>query len=67
METVKDSEKYLKLTINTSEPRHWWRSGVFIVKFEYNSNLFLVFLLLTLSMYLFAGKEAFLKGIYLIT
>ena len=65
--TVKKSEKYLKLTINAPETRHWCRSGVFIVNFEYNSDLFLVFLLLTLSMYLFAGKEAFLKGIYLIT
>ena len=38
-----------KLTIKTPEQRHWRRSGVFIVNFEYISNLVLVFLLLTFS------------------
>ena len=38
-----------KLTKKTLERRHWRRSGVFIVNFEQNSYLFLVFLLLTLS------------------
>ena len=43
------SEICSKLTINTPEWRHWRRSGVFIVKYEYISHLVLVFLLLTLS------------------
>ena len=36
-----------KLTIHTSERGRWRCSGVFIVNFEYISQLFLVFLLLT--------------------
>ena len=40
----------LKLTIKTSERRHWRRSDVFIVIFEHISHLVLVFLLLTLNM-----------------
>ena len=43
------------LTIKTSERRQRRRSGVFIVNFELISHLFLVFLLLTLNMYFFAG------------
>ena len=39
-----------KLTIKTTERRHWRRSGVFIVNFEYVSHLVLLFLLLTLNM-----------------
>ena len=39
-----------KFTIKIPEGRHWRHSGVFIVKFEYISHLFLKFLLLTLSM-----------------
>ena len=38
-----------KLTIKTPERRQWSRSGVFIVNFEHNSYLALVFLSLTLS------------------
>ena len=34
-----------KLTIKTSERRHWRGSGVFIVNFEHISNLVLVLLL----------------------
>ena len=34
----------LKLTIKTPEWRQWRRSGVFIVNFEHNSYLALVFL-----------------------
>ena len=34
---------------------HWCCSGVFIVNCDYISHLFLMLLLLTLSMYLFAG------------
>ena len=38
-----------KLTIMTPDRRHWRRSGVFIVNFEYILHFVLVFLLLTLS------------------
>ena len=44
--TRKKWEICSKLTIKT---RQWRRSGVFIVNFEHTSNLFLVFLLLTLK------------------
>ena len=43
-----------KLTMKTPERHHWRCSGAFIVKFQYISHLFLVFILLTLSIYLFA-------------
>ena len=46
----------LKLTIKIPERRHWWRYGIFIITFEHNSQLALVFLLLTLSMSLPAGN-----------
>ena len=42
-------ERGLKLTIKTPEWAHWCQSGVFIVNFEHISQLFLVFLLLTLN------------------
>ena len=35
--------------MKTPEQRHWRRSGVFIVNFEYISHLALVFLLLNLN------------------
>ena len=35
----------------------WRRSGIFIVNFEHISHLVLVFLLLSLNMYLPAGNE----------
>ena len=35
--------------MKTPEQRHWRRSGVFIVNFEYISHLALVFLLLNVS------------------
>ena len=38
-----------KLAIRTPERRHWRRSGVFIVNFEYILHLFLVLQLLTLN------------------
>ena len=38
-----------KLTLKTPKQHHWRRSGFFIVNFEHNSHLVLVFLLLTLS------------------
>ena len=40
------------LTIKTPERCHWRRSCVFIVNFEYILHLILVFLLLTLNMYI---------------
>ena len=49
------------LTMKTAERRQWLRSGVFIVVFEHISHLFLVFLLLTLSIYFFAGIKRLLK------
>ena len=39
-----------KLATKTPERRHWRRSGVIIVNFEYFSHLILEFLFLTLSM-----------------
>ena len=36
--------------LKTSEQQHWRCSGVFTVKFEHTSHLFLVFQLLTLRM-----------------
>ena len=44
-----------KLTIKIPEWRHWGCSGVFIINFENILPFFLVFLMLTFSMYLFAG------------
>ena len=44
-----------KLTIKTTEWHQWLWSGVFIVNFEHISHLFLVYLLLISSMYLFGG------------
>ena len=38
-----------KLRIKTTERGLWRRSGIFIVKFEHISHLFLVFQLLSLS------------------
>ena len=46
-----------KLTIKIPERHHWRRSGIFIVNFEHISHLVLVFLLLSLNMYLPAGNE----------
>ena len=46
-----------KLTIKTPERRHWRSSDVFIVNFEHITHLVLVFLLLTLSRYMPAGKH----------
>ena len=51
----------LQLTMETVEKgvkqiqSHWCHSGVFNVNFEHISHLFLLFMLLTLSTYLFAG------------
>ena len=45
-----------KLTFKTPERRQWRRFGVFIVNFEHISRAALVFLLLTYSMQLPAGR-----------
>ena len=47
--TRKRYEICLKLTIKAPERRQWRRSGAFIVNFEDNSHLSLLFLLLTLN------------------
>ena len=47
--TRKRCEIYSKLTIKTPERRQRRYSGVFMVNFEYISQLFLVFLLVTLN------------------
>ena len=46
-----------KSTIKTLDQRQWNCSGAFVVNFDHISRFFLVFLLLRLSMYLFAGKD----------
>ena len=56
--TRKRSEICSKLTVTTPEWRQ--QSGVFSDNFEHISHLFLVFLLLTFSIYLFAGMKGLL-------
>ena len=51
----KNCEICSKLTIQTQERRQWRRSNVFIINFEYISQLFLVFLLLNLKKRMLAG------------
>ena len=51
----KSCEICSKLTIQTQERRQWRRSNVFIINFEYISQLFLVFLLLNLKKRMLAG------------
>ena len=46
----------LKLTIKIPERRQWRRSGIFIVNFEHILHLALVFLMLTLSRQMPAGR-----------
>ena len=50
IETLEQVAKCSKLTIKTTERRHWDRSSVFIVNFEHISHVALAFLLLTLNM-----------------
>ena len=54
--TTTSCEICSKLTTKTPERRHWRRFGVFIVNFEYISQLVLVFLLLTLNRQIPARK-----------
>ena len=53
--TRNECELRPKLTIKKHKGRCWCRSVVFIVNFGHISQLFLIFLLLTLKRYLFAG------------
>ena len=53
--TRKMCEICSNLTIKTPERRQWRNSSVFIINFEHNSQVFLVFLLLTLKMWMFVG------------
>ena len=46
---MKRREICLNVTIKTPEWRQWRRSGVFVVTFKHISDLFVVFLLLTLN------------------
>ena len=53
IETLGKELIFAKLTITTPEQRQSSRSNVFIVNFEHILHIFLVFLLLILSKYLF--------------
>ena len=44
-----------KITIKTPERHHWCRLGIFIV--NYISPFLIVFLMMTLNMYLFPGRD----------
>ena len=46
-----------QLRIKTPERRHWRRSGVFIVKFEHVSPIFLMFILLILNNWMSFGFD----------
>ena len=54
--TNKRCELCSKLTINTPQQHHWRQSSVFIVNFEHISQLFLVFLSLTLNKQMLGGQ-----------
>ena len=47
--TTETLEQGVKYVVKKQERRHWRRSSVFIVNFEYISDFALVFLLLTSS------------------
>ena len=57
----KEKQQTQVLTIKTPERRHSRCFAVFIVNFGYISDLFLVFLLLILCIYLFVGRRYFLR------
>ena len=63
--TRKRKEICSKLTIKQTRTMSRRRFGVFVVNFEHISHLFLVFLLLALSMYLFAGSHITHSGRYI--
>ena len=50
--------------MKTPERRQWRHSGVFIVNFEHILHLVLVFLLLTLNMYLPGGTYVFYELLF---
>ena len=50
-------EIFSTLTMKTPEWRDWRCSCVLMVKFEYISHLFLVYLIMTFNMYLFPGTD----------
>ena len=56
--TRKRCESRWRPTIKSPRRHQWSRSGVFINIFEHMSHLFLVFILLILSVYLFAGYSS---------
>ena len=59
--TRKRCEICSKLTIKTTERRHWLSSGVFIANFERISDLFMEFLWFTLNKLMLAGSPSFSK------
>ena len=48
-----------ELTMSSTEPYQWRRNGVFIDNIEHVSLFILVFLLLTLDVYLFARLDEY--------
>ena len=60
----KSCEIYSKLTIKTPKRQQWRHFGVFIVNFEHISQIFVLFLMLTLNKGILAGEEnAVLNGL----
>ena len=55
---------YICLKLNTPERHQWRRSCVFIVNFKHILHHFLVFILLTLSKYLFARMLLILANVF---
>ena len=53
--TGKECEICSELKIKPPEKHNYHRSGIFVVNFEHISQLFLVFLLLSLNRKMFAG------------
>ena len=64
METPEQNEICSKLTIKTPEQRNRHRSSVVIVNFEQISQIALVFLLLTLTIYM-PAEYGILQGLVL--
>ena len=61
--TGNPADNYM-LKVNNGNTKTWRRSGVFIVNFEHISHLVLVFVLLTLSRQMPAGKQQRLSSIF---